>query len=74
MREGKPSGPLPLPRDVESIRVALLVSRFNATVTEELTEGALASFREVGLPRERIDLFRTPGGRDTTTRSSPSAA
>jgi 6,7-dimethyl-8-ribityllumazine synthase len=43
------------------LRFALVVSRFNAHVTERLLEGALAGLVEHGTPRDQITVHRVPG-------------
>jgi len=42
-------------------RFAVVVSRFNAHVTEPLLESAIACLVEHGAARESIDVFRVPG-------------
>lgn len=48
------------PRGAEG-RIAIIVSRFNEVVTEELLSGALECLREHGLAREEVDVVRVPG-------------
>ncbi len=43
------------------MRVAVLVSRFNAIVTEKLRDGAVEALREAGAPDSQIHLFDVPG-------------
>lgn len=45
----------------EGLRVAVLVSRFNADVTERLLEGALSCLTEHGASREDLDVVWVPG-------------
>ena len=40
---------------------AVVVSRFNALVTDRLLEGALNTFRRHGVPEERITVAHVPG-------------
>jgi 6,7-dimethyl-8-ribityllumazine synthase len=42
-------------------RFAVVVSRFNAAVTEKLLAGALRTFQERGVRDESIDVARVPG-------------
>lgn len=43
------------------LRLGIVVSRFNASVTERLLEGALAALAISGVPTGNIATFRTPG-------------
>lgn len=45
----------------EDLAVAVVVSRFNQSVTERLLDGALDAFRACGVKGERIDVVRVPG-------------
>jgi len=47
--------------DASTLRIALVVARFNAYVTERLLAGALAELRNVGVPDDEIVLVRVPG-------------
>lgn len=47
--------------DATGLRVAVLVARFNADVTDRLLEGALACLREHGAAEGDVDVFRVPG-------------
>ncbi|MBM3998343.1 MAG: 6,7-dimethyl-8-ribityllumazine synthase [Planctomycetes bacterium] len=40
---------------------AIVVSRYNATITERLLDGALRVLRGAGVPDPRIDVVRVPG-------------
>lgn len=42
-------------------RIAVVVSRFNASVTDNLLEGAREAARELGLICEDSDVFEVPG-------------
>ena len=42
-------------------RFAIVVSRFNEVVTEELTAGALEAFTTHGVSPEEIEIVRVPG-------------
>jgi len=43
------------------LRFALVVSRYNAFVTDRLRDGALAALTEAGVPADRIDVLSVPG-------------
>lgn len=43
------------------VRVAILVARFNADVTERLLEGALACLRDHGAAEGDVEVHRVPG-------------
>jgi len=43
------------------LRLCVVVSRFNAPVTEKLLEGALECLAEAGVERDLIDVFHVPG-------------
>lgn len=45
----------------EGIRVAIAVSRYNASLTERLLEGAIATLTAAGVDAERIEIARVPG-------------
>ena len=47
--------------DASGLRVAIVVARFHANVTERLLEGALAALAEHGASAEDIDVVRVPG-------------
>ncbi|MFM8702440.1 MAG: 6,7-dimethyl-8-ribityllumazine synthase [Planctomycetia bacterium] len=42
-------------------RVAVVVSRYNESITRRLLDGAVATFTAAGLPAERIDAVWVPG-------------
>lgn len=48
-------------RQVVSGRFAIVVSRYNETITGKLLAGALACFGERGVPDESIDVAWVPG-------------
>jgi 6,7-dimethyl-8-ribityllumazine synthase len=48
-------------RDAQQLRVGIVVSRFNSTVTERLLQGALRALRECGAPDEHIQVAQVPG-------------
>jgi 6,7-dimethyl-8-ribityllumazine synthase len=43
------------------LKVAIVASRFNSLVTEQLLAGAADAFRRHGVKDADIDLFRCPG-------------
>ena len=68
MREivGQPSG--------AGLRVAIVVSRFNRSVTESLLDGALEGLREHGVADDAIDVLRVPGAFEITVAAEQCAA
>ena len=68
MREivGTPSG--------EGLRIAIVVSRFNRSVTEALLDGALEGLREHGVADDAIDVLRVPGAFEITVAAEQCAA
>ena len=44
-----------------TVRVAVVVSRYNESITRRLLDGAVATFVAAGLPAERIDVAWVPG-------------
>ena len=49
------------PLDASTLRIAVVVSRFNDDITGALLDGALSSLREAGLPEEALTLVSVPG-------------
>lgn len=47
--------------DARGLRFGIIVSRFNAVVTERLLEGALDALKRHGGAEESIDVLRVPG-------------
>lgn len=47
--------------DAANLRVAIVVSRFNEFITEQLTKGALSRLQERGCPPESIRVVKVPG-------------
>lgn len=47
--------------DGAGLRVGIVLSRFNSTVTERLLEGALAVLRHQGVVEQSIEVLRVPG-------------
>ena len=60
MREivGKPAG--------AGLRIAIVVARFNRSVTESLLDGALECLRDYGVADDAIDVLRGPGAFEVT--------
>ena len=52
---------VPMPSPKPGFRCAVIVARWNNNVTEALLNGALASFRTVGLGTNSIEVIRVPG-------------
>jgi 6,7-dimethyl-8-ribityllumazine synthase len=50
----------PLPR-IPDARIAIVVARFNAHITDELLRGCLARLDELGVVVERVTTHRVPG-------------
>lgn len=48
-------------------RVAVVVSRFNESITEALLQGALDRFEAVGMPLDRVTVVRVPGAVEIPT-------
>jgi len=63
---GKPVG--------TGLRVAIVVARFNRSVTESLLDGALAGLREHGVADQAIDVLRVPGAFEITVAAEHCAA
>lgn len=63
---GKPSG--------EGLRVAIVVARFNRSVTESLLDGALEGLRAHGVADDAIDVLRVPGAFEITVAAEHCAA
>ncbi|CAB4653085.1 unannotated protein [freshwater metagenome] len=49
------------PLDASTLRIAVVVSRFNDDITGALLDGALSTLREAGLPEEALTLVSVPG-------------
>lgn len=45
----------------KSLRLAVVQSRFNQTITEKLAEGARQALKEAGVRPENISWFKVPG-------------
>jgi len=44
-----------------TVRVAIVVARYNESITRRLLDGAVATFVAAGLPADRIDVAWVPG-------------
>ena len=49
------------PQSIKNARVAIVVAKFNQTITQRLLDGALTKLRESGVADEQIDVFWVPG-------------
>ena len=47
--------------DASRLRIAIVVSRFNAFVTDRLRDGAVDALRAAGTPESQIEVFPVPG-------------
>jgi len=47
--------------DSSSLRIAIVVSRFNEIVTSKLLQGALGVLRRTGCPEDAVDVVHVPG-------------
>ncbi|MCA1702341.1 MAG: 6,7-dimethyl-8-ribityllumazine synthase [Actinobacteria bacterium] len=47
--------------DARDLRVAIVVARFNETISRELLHGAVDSFHRHGVPEEKISIAWVPG-------------
>ena len=56
--QGQPAAPLP---DASAFRFAVIVSRFNDSVTGSLRDAAVAALKEAGAPDGNVHLFAVPG-------------
>jgi 6,7-dimethyl-8-ribityllumazine synthase len=57
---GEDQTPEPL-GDASRLRIAIVVARFNAFVTDRLRDGAVAALREAGAAESAIEIFPVPG-------------
>jgi len=49
------------PLEIASVKIAIVVSRFNEYVTSKLLDGALSYLREKGLSEDNIRIIKVPG-------------
>jgi 6,7-dimethyl-8-ribityllumazine synthase len=47
--------------DASKLRIAVIVSRFNEFITEQLAKGALAVLEKHGCPAENVTFVKVPG-------------
>jgi 6,7-dimethyl-8-ribityllumazine synthase len=47
--------------DARGLRMALVVSRFNPTITQRLRDGAMSALTTAGVATEQIEVFNVPG-------------
>jgi 6,7-dimethyl-8-ribityllumazine synthase len=47
--------------DASRLRIAIVVARFNAFVTDRLRDGAVAALREAGAAESAVEVFAVPG-------------
>jgi len=59
--------------DGEDRRIAIVVSRFNRTVTGGLLEGALEALAKYGVAQDAIDVLHVPGAFEITIAASEAA-
>jgi 6,7-dimethyl-8-ribityllumazine synthase len=57
-QDPQPSAPLP---DASPFRFAVIVSRFNETVTNSLRDAAVAALKEAGASETNVQVFTVPG-------------
>jgi 6,7-dimethyl-8-ribityllumazine synthase len=69
-------GPAPpnTPRGARALRVALVVSRYNAPVTDRLREAALETLVAAGVSRARISTHEVPGAYEIPQAAAAVAA
>jgi 6,7-dimethyl-8-ribityllumazine synthase len=56
--QDSPAAPL---KDASTLRIAIVVSRFNAEITGRLREGAMRALLEAGAPESQVHVFDVPG-------------
>lgn len=62
------------PRANASPRVAVIVSRYNYSVTDALLEGAIGEFARRGHPSSELETFEAPGAFELPTLAAGAAA
>lgn len=55
---------------IENLHVAIVAAKWNAHITDALTQGALDVFKAEGYPKENIDVFHVPGTVELTFAAS----
>jgi 6,7-dimethyl-8-ribityllumazine synthase len=53
--------PLYFNQPIDEFNIAIIVSRFNQNITEELLKGALQRLQELNFPEQCITIIRVPG-------------
>nr|WNN92427.1 6,7-dimethyl-8-ribityllumazine synthase [uncultured Rickettsiella sp.] len=53
--------PLHFNQPIDEFNIAIIVSRFNQNITEELLHGALQRLQELNFPEQCITIVRVPG-------------
>ena len=53
--------PLYFNQPTDEFNIAIVVSRFNQSITEELLNGALQRLKELNFPEQHITIVRVPG-------------
>ena len=53
--------PLHFNQPPDEFNIAIVVSRFNESITEELLNGALQRLKELNFPEQHITIVRVPG-------------
>lgn len=53
--------PLHFNQPIDEFNIAIIVSRFNQNITEELLKGALQRLQELNFPEQCITIIRVPG-------------
>ncbi len=46
---------------VQGMRFAIIVSRFNSSITDRLLKGALEALNSVGVQQDQLTVYRVPG-------------
>ncbi len=60
--------------DARGLRVAIVVSRFNPSITQRLRDGAMTALMAAGVASEAIDVFDVPGAFEIPFASQTVAA
>jgi 6,7-dimethyl-8-ribityllumazine synthase len=60
--------------DARGLRVAIVVSRFNPSITQRLRDGAMTALMAAGIASENIDVFDVPGAFEIPFASQTVAA
>jgi 6,7-dimethyl-8-ribityllumazine synthase len=59
--EGSPVDALRGALDATGVRIAVIVARFNADITDRMLEGAREALAEHGVPESDVEVIRVPG-------------